>query len=664
MKALAALIALVVSMLSPVVLAAPAGAATTTGAVTTAPVGAVGRTDDSTSAGLAATSQRRRAGMGAISSGGEHTCQLPGDGSLLCWGRNSFGQLGDGKKGTQTPNAQRVTQGKPWRRVSAGGGSTCGIKKNQRLFCWGVNHRGQLGDGSDKPRLRPTVIAKNKKWTAVDASWFNTCGITAQTRLYCWGDNAAGQLGDGSKVKQRSKPGLVKKGKNWTSVSVGSRFVCATKKNGALYCWGGNLFGQLGLGSYAGKSKPARVGTSSNWAEVSTSWTHTCARNTSGGVFCWGRNTFGQVGDGTVTTTPTPHQVGGSLKAVDITTTEGASCAIDDKARVQCWGNNAYGVIGDGTKPFTTSPEPGPADMREIDGGWRHVCGITTSGSATCWGQNDRAQLGNGTLTSSPSPTEVEPLPPADPAGVTDFRIATVNALGNGHTRPYAGDDSYAPATTRMSWMADQLDNSAIDIMGLQESNADQTAHLIKASRNTWDVYPRPEAGDDAAEAALAWRTSVWELVDASTMMNQFISKELPRPIVKLRHKVTGKEIYVINVHNAPWDYVYKRNKATNVQLAKINELRATGTPVFYVGDFNEKREILCKVLGKTDLVSPAGGAYDPATGRCTNPPNRMRVDWIFGSPEASYSNFEYTRPPLLSLVTDHNMALVDVRLP
>jgi endonuclease/exonuclease/phosphatase family metal-dependent hydrolase len=152
--------------------------------------------------------------------------------------------------------------------------------------------------------------------------------------------------------------------------------------------------------------------------------------------------------------------------------------------------------------------------------------------------------------------------------------------------------------------------------------------------------------------------------VEATTMMNQFISKELPRPIVKLRHKVTGKEIYVINVHNAPWDYQFKRNKATNVQIAKINELRATGTPVFYVGDMNEKREILCKVLGKTDLVSPFGGAYDDATGACTNPRSRMRVDWIFGSPEATYSNFEYTRPPLLSLVTDHNMALVDVRLP
>jgi alpha-tubulin suppressor-like RCC1 family protein/endonuclease/exonuclease/phosphatase family metal-dependent hydrolase len=664
MKAYAALIALVVTLMSPVALAAPAGAGTTATGVGSATLGAAVGTADDPTLSRPTTLGRRSAGREAISSGGEHSCRLPGDGSLLCWGRNSYGQLGDGKVGTQAPTPQAVTRGKPWRRVSAGGGTTCGIKKNQRLFCWGVNHRGQIGDGSTKPRLRPTVVAKSKSWTSVSASWFNTCGITKQTKLYCWGDNAAGQIGDGGKAKLRTKPTLVKKGKNWASVSVGSRFVCATKKSGELFCWGGNLFGQLGHGSYAGKSKPARVGTGGGWAEVSTSWTHTCARNTSGAVYCWGRNTFGQVGDGTVTTTPTPRQVGGNLEAVDITTTEGASCAIDEKARVQCWGNNAYGVIGDGSKPFVTSPEPGPGDMREIEGGWRHVCGVTTSGSPYCWGQNDRAQLGNGSLASSPSPTEVEPLPPADPTGVTDFRIATVNALGNGHTRPYAHDDAFGPATTRMSWMADQLDNSAIDIMGLQETNADQVWHLMKAARGTWDVFPRPEAGDDAAEAALAWRTSVWELVEATTMMNQFISKELPRPIVKLRHKVTGKEIYVINVHNAPWDYQFKRNRATNVQIAKINELRATGTPVFYVGDMNEKREILCKVLGKTDLVSPFGGSYDDATGRCTNPPSRMRVDWIFGSPEASYANFEYTRPPLLSLVTDHNMALVDVRLP
>ena len=335
-----------------------------------------------------------------------------------------------------------------------------------------------------------------------------------------------------------------------------------------------------------------------------------------------------------MTTTPTPRQVVGDLKAVDITTIEGALLrASTTSARVQCWGNNAYGVIGDGSKPFTTSPEAGPADMREIEGGWRHVCGVTTSGSPYCWGQNDRAQLGNGTLTSSPSPTEVEPLPPADPAGV--------DRLPDRH-RQRAGQRAHPPLRPRRllrpGHHPDDLDGRPARQQRRSTSWAcrrptpTRSAHLLKAARGTWDVYPRPEAGDDAAEAALAWRTSVWELVEATTMMNQFISKELPRPIVKLRHKVTGKEIYVINVHNAPWDYQFKRNKATNVQIAKINELRATGTPVFYIGDMNEKREILCKVLGKTDLVSPFGGAYDDATGKCTNPPqpDARRLDLRF----------------------------------
>lgn len=660
MKAPVALIALIASMLTPIALATPAGAGPTIGTTVSAQSAAPSASSQ-TSAVAERTRKVRRATAETLSSGGEHTCRLPGDGSLSCWGRDQYGQLGDGKVGPDSTVSQAVKGGKKWRAVSAGGASTCGIKNSGKLFCWGLNHRGQVGDGSTTVRAKPVVVAKSTKFKSVNASWFNTCAITTQAKLYCWGDNAAGQLGPVN-AKQSAKPVKLPGGK-WATVSVGSRFVCGTKTDGSLWCWGGNLFGQLGIGSYAGKNKPARVGSATGWIEVSTSWSHTCALNTSGQVYCFGRNTYGALGNGNVETTPVPQLVLGGRKAIDISTYEGGSCLLDDSGQAWCWGNNAYGLIGDGTAPFTMEPAAGPTGLTQIEGGWRHMCAVTASGVG-CWGANDRAQLGIGTLVSSPSPTEVEPPPAADPTGATDFRIASVNALGNGHTRPYAGDDSYGPATTRMGWMADQLDNSAIDIMGLQEPNSDQMFHFLKAARGTWDVFPRPEAGDDSSEAALAWRTSVWEAVESTTMMNQFISKELPRPIVKLRHRVTGKEIYVINVHNAPWEYQFKRDRATNVQIAKINELRATGLPVFFIGDMNEKRTLMCKVLSKTDLVSPFGGSYYAATGKCANPPSRMRVDWIFGSPDATYTNFEYTRPPLLSLVTDHNMALVDVRLP
>jgi alpha-tubulin suppressor-like RCC1 family protein/endonuclease/exonuclease/phosphatase family metal-dependent hydrolase len=657
MKAHVALIALLASLLSPVLLAGPSSADVALGGVSAT---ALGSADDPLDL---AGSERRRGGAESVSAGGEHSCRLPGDGTLWCWGRNSFGQLGDGHVGTQTPTAQRVGSGSRWKNVSSGGATTCGIKGGGKLYCWGLNHRGQIGDGTDKVRSKPQRVAgQNKRWASVSSSWYNTCGITTNGRLWCWGDNAAGQLADGS-TKTHKKPVKVR-GKRWESVSVGSRFVCATKADHSLYCWGGNLFGQLGNGTFGGRNKPTRVGAASNWSEVSTSWTHTCARNTSGQAYCWGRNTSGQLGDGTTTTSAAPRLVSGGQKVVDIATTEGASCLLADGGRAWCWGNNAYGVFGDAARPWSAVPVSGPADLRELDGGWRHICAVASTGNPTCWGENDRGQLGNGSTTPSAMPVEVQPAPAADPAGATVFRLATVNMLGNNHSRPYAHDDRYGPASMRGGWLADAVDALNVDVVGLQEGSADHLAHLLKSTRGKWDAYPRPADGELAVEAPLMWRKSVWEATEETTISTQFITKTLARPVLKLRHRVTGKEIYVMNVHNAPWEYQRKRDRATRVQIAKLQELEATGLPVFFIGDMNEKRTLLCKVLEKTDLVSVAGGAYDDATGRCTNPPQRMRVDWIFGSPQATYSGFEMNRHPLLTLTTDHSMALVGVRLP
>ena len=103
------------------------------------------------------------------------------------------------------------------------------------------------------------------------------------------------------------------------------------------------------------------------------------------------------------------------------------------------------------------------------------------------------------------------------------------------------------------------------------------------------------------------------------TIRTQFIARVLPRPIVRLQDRATGRQFWVMNVHNAPWEYQEKRNQATAVQIAKIAELEKSGLPVFYIGDFNEKRTILCKVLRRTELVSPYGGRLN-GQGECIEP--------------------------------------------
>jgi endonuclease/exonuclease/phosphatase family metal-dependent hydrolase len=147
------------------------------------------------------------------------------------------------------------------------------------------------------------------------------------------------------------------------------------------------------------------------------------------------------------------------------------------------------------------------------------------------------------------------------------------------------------------------------------------------------------------------------------TIRTQFIARVLQRPVVRLKEKATGRQFWVMNIHNAPWQYQKKRNMATKVQLAKVKELEKSGLPVFYVGDFNEKKTILCKVLRRTGLVSPYGGRI-AADGKCVLPRQRMHVDWIFGSPGAKYSGLSYTRPPLVRLSTDHWVPVVNVQVP
>jgi len=99
------------------------------------------------------------------------------------------------------------------------------------------------------------------------------------------------------------------------------------------------------------------------------------------------------------------------------------------------------------------------------------------------------------------------------------------------------------------------------------------------------------------------------------------------------------------------------------VVLGQLAELERSGLPVFYVGDFYEKRKILCKVLRRTELVSPYGGRLN-GSGECINPRGRMRVDWIFGSKFVKWSGFSYSKPPLVRLSTDHWVPVVNVQVP
>lgn len=188
----------------------------------------------------------------AISAGADHTCALRESGQLYCWGRNSHGQLGDDSTVNRDAPVEVAGAATDWVAVSAGLRHTCGLEESGRLLCWGSDSRGRLGNGgaTTVDQLVPSEVAgAATDWAEVSAGSSVTCARKASGRLYCWGSDADGRLGNGGANVDRARPvevtGAVT---GWQAVSVGGFHACARKATGRLFCWGRDRDGQLGNG--------------------------------------------------------------------------------------------------------------------------------------------------------------------------------------------------------------------------------------------------------------------------------------------------------------------------------------------------------------------------------------------------------------------------------
>jgi alpha-tubulin suppressor-like RCC1 family protein len=364
---------------------------------------------------------------------GNHACAVKEDGTVRCWGSNSSGQLGNGPGGSGQFSASPVTVSNLTDAiaVAAGAAHSCALRATGSVVCWGDNSSGALGDGTQSPRSSPVPVLNPDGSTlagvvAIAAGFSHTCAVRVDGTARCWGSKSGGKLGTGeSNIAAPfilTTAATVASLSDAVSITAGTNHTCAVRASGSVSCWGSNFAGALGNGGAdnATHALPRDVPGLTDIIGVAAGGDHTCALRANGQVRCWGENSHGQVGDGTIAATrPSPTTVQGLGGVITLALGDEFSCARRADGDVRCWGRGDGGQLGDlGTADQPTQNSviasrscglsgctfPPLADATDIAAGLQHACALQADDRIRCWGTNTVGQLGEGDTNPQPNP--------------------------------------------------------------------------------------------------------------------------------------------------------------------------------------------------------------------------------------------------------------------
>ncbi len=370
--------------------------------------GEVGNDDSATYATTAKPVEGTAPGGISVATGMEHSCAVEGDGTVKCWGRNNYAQLGHGLVGEYTLPPGTVS-GLPSgvTSVISGAEHTCALSDAGEVYCWGRNTYGQIGNGATGNRVAaPNLVGGlSSDIVAISAGSDHTCALTDLGGVKCWGRNDYGEIGNGTTGGNVLTPtDVTGLSAGVVAIDAGPGVTCAIMSTGNVKCWGYNK----------GTTPSDVLGLPAGVTDISVALSHFCAVLTDGGAVCWGSNQFGQIGNGSTggnVSTPTAV-VGLSADVTAIAAGRNHTCALSVDGAVTCWGWNYMGQLGNG---LLGDFYPGPTAFAEVIGlstgaklsaGNYHTCALTTAGETKCWGYNYRLQATGKDLTE-PSPVSV-----------------------------------------------------------------------------------------------------------------------------------------------------------------------------------------------------------------------------------------------------------------
>lgn len=242
------------------------------------------------------------------------------------------------------------------------------------------------------------AAAEPSEWLQVDVS-DHICGIKTNNTLWCWGGNYYGQLGLGHNDRV-DVPTRVGSGR-WKQVTVGTYHTCAISSSGLRYCWGANERGQLGLYDTKDRNRPIRVLAETTWDSVEAGSRFTCGLRGGGSLYCWGENHNGQLGVGDFVGRTGRTRVGSDTDWASVSAGSQHTCGTKYDGRAYCWGapselynqDHALGIPGVG-KTATPAQLTEAVSWSSISASHWFTCGLGADQTRFCWGRNRDYQLG------------------------------------------------------------------------------------------------------------------------------------------------------------------------------------------------------------------------------------------------------------------------------
>jgi hypothetical protein len=354
----------------------------------------------------------------------------------------------------------------PAARLFAGNSYAC-LVNDGALSCWGyAPPAGWPGDATTMDRLRPAPVAGIPGRVAEIAFSAAPCARLEDGRVFCWGYNSDGELGNGSgNPAVTNTPSQVVGITSAVSLATGvdSYHSCAKLADGTAWCWGRNGYSgydgptfDTSPGAAPEEPVPIHAAALDPATRITLGFASTCALFPDGSVRCAGTNSSGECGTGTTSAavleftpvvqippavdvlafdpgaialmpdhsvwywgnhdatsefeTPGPMQLHG---VTNVRALAGFCLLLLDDT-VACFGTASEGDFGDGggafeaAQPETPRVVPGLTGVFQLVTGDGFACALLYDGRVLCWGYNQHGQLGDGTTTNRATPTEVQ----------------------------------------------------------------------------------------------------------------------------------------------------------------------------------------------------------------------------------------------------------------